>query len=324
MQHTQGILLWKETIMVKIHSKGGMVPTLQELFDSFPIDTRTQLIAEAGVKEQVVSNSIDVRPYAEVILAAILTRRTLTNEEFSSIVRSEKLPWAVLSPNRANATISINLELAKSKSDKMPVNSLAIASIIVAEASLSAAEVLAAVYRDPGEIFLEPPEVEKVEAGSIDLTLNGLNEVVNASGLVLQVAHEITKHLPQNWQQGAEIGALATGVATGTVKLVDKLFKWTEDYYKILKLKKELEPEKSADTPPAKTPERNSPAVAHITYQTYNIFLGQANLPPSFGAQVVNQSAPHLVGLLNAARRPELTINDISKTKTSKAMRATP
>ena len=185
---------------------------LQKLFDSFPRPIRGQILEEAGLTDYGVAGDIDVGKDPDRILASILWRRAITDNELAVIIRECGIPiFTGTSPAEITLKVSFS-DPSKPAGDGLPITELAAATVFVWEVSVRLAEVFSVLAPEDSNACA-PPMVSQVTPGSVSYVLGGALIPTGLAFMVAACGHSIPVDAQQvAYWGGAFIASL--GVVT--------------------------------------------------------------------------------------------------------------
>jgi hypothetical protein len=279
-----------------------MVSFLQDLFDSFQPAEQRQIIEDAGLGGSVFATSIDVRLSPDAILASILRRRPLTNEEFALAVTQLSIP-ILNTQDSLDTTIELKFNEDGRVANGLQLNELTATSVVICETAFKVAEVLAEVSNR--QFIPEPPVVKELFAGSVGLLVDGAKDLIGAINLIMHAANSLIAHADPKML--AEIG-----LAGGGTFSIGKFVNWRKTFYEGSKAKADARLKEIELTEKLKR-EANAPAPAPpasfpIVIQTLNIYVTPSGLSPALATQVVNEALPVAIQSLISAGRPGVEV----------------
>lgn len=285
---------------------------LQELFNSFGRSEATAILVEAGVAEKGIAGQIDVSLAPEPILAALLRRRTISDEQFVALVNESGI---VLEGRPRPETVKVRLSFPTTASQRVPITDLTAASILVWEVTARVAAILNLLSLR--EEDLKPPEVE-VSPGSVAFSLGGSTLLV--SGVAFVIASH-AQMLPQN----AALLTYYGGALLFSVGLLDLAINWyktiqdgikadSETQLNRVKLRQAEQELSAAQNKTSGPPAALAPASSRIALQF--------GIPESLAVHLLNRVLPAVHDLSISSGQPSVTVSSEGGTGTAKVMSA--
>jgi hypothetical protein len=277
---------------------------LQELFNDFPKSERTLILREAGQEEHSFAGDIDVRFGPERIIAAILRRISVSNEEFAFLLSEAGVNWDRYSiPLGAPIWVAFAYGPAKD----MVLTDVTASTVVLWEVSVRVAAVLDALSLKPQP--LDPPVVHSVEPGSTTVSLGGGPLLVSGVGFLIAAA----SHMPPQ----ATVPMYVGGAFLASLGILEFVANWRRTIKEAAKLDSETqlnrikatETQKAIDAPAAPLP----PPASLVPPQDFVTYTQQLQVPLPLAVHLINTVSPAVRDLLNAAGNPVMTVQSGGK-----------